>query len=128
MILVVVNAPSPPYHLDIIYHSILLTDDRMKVFIDSENFFLKLLDFGESVGKHLSQSMGFIFQYTREHPQPNRSRFTLLMTSGTEKLAEDPVRLQAAQGPTYNKSLLGLASLSQSLAQNQEPEKLATDG
>ena len=55
-------------------------------------------------------------QTSGESPLPNKSRFTVVVTPGLEKVAEDSRQLRVREGPTLSKGVVALGQLTAALA------------
>ncbi len=65
-------------------------------------------------------------QQTKDSPLPNRSRFTIVVTPGIEKLVMDATQLRLKEGPNLNQSIISLSQLIDSLANQPFPHRVIT--
>ena len=71
----------------------------------------------------ISVKYGYFFQQHSDSPMPNKSRFTIVITPGTEKLASDSSELRQREGPTLSKGIVSLSQLAASLANQPYPDR-----
>lgn len=73
----------------------------------------------------------FIFtnlQQSEDSPLPNKSTFTIVVTPGAEKLAEDVSALRLKEGPDLSKSMVSLAQLVATLARQPHADRAVNYG
>ena len=63
-------------------------------------------------------------QQSRDSPTPNKSRFTIVVTPGVEKLSEDTNNIRLREGPSLSKSLVSLSQLVTALANQPYPDRV----
>ena len=65
-------------------------------------------------------------QRSQESSASNKSRMTLVLTSGAEKLAEDISQLRKREGAQLSRSMVTLGRLTDDLAKAPYPDRVVT--
>ncbi|CAH1772742.1 unnamed protein product [Owenia fusiformis] len=60
---------------------------------------------------------------TGDSPLPHRSRLTIVKLAGSEKLSDESIQLRMREGPTLNKSVVGLSQYVAALANQPYPDR-----
>ena len=70
----------------------------------------------------------WMFQVTRDNPNPNRSKLVFVDLPAAEKLSHDFQELRLREGPTLNKGLFAVSRLVSKIANEQKPDRVIDVG
>ena len=66
----------------------------------------------------------YLLQQSTESPLPNKSRLTIVIAPGAEKLAEDSQHLRMREGPMMSKGIVALNQLVTQLSNLQYADRV----